>query len=111
MVLCIGFFIIFFSFLENLDIRLEDFISNNLKKVKYLRTPARQGLIRARMFGANHAHGKVSPSKIKNKYTSTCSNNNPKSKIRTLKTGKSSLTCSSYSALIYIYFYEQVIVF
>lgn len=47
------------SDLENLSCEIKSYVEKNLKKVKYIRTPSRHGLIRARMFGANQASGQV----------------------------------------------------
>ena len=47
------------SDLENLSCQVKVYVEENLKKVKYIRTPSRQGLIRARMVGANQSKGQV----------------------------------------------------
>jgi hypothetical protein len=46
-------------FSENLSCQVKAYVEENLKKVKYIRTPSRQGLIRARMVGANQSKGQV----------------------------------------------------
>jgi polypeptide N-acetylgalactosaminyltransferase len=47
------------SDLPDLGQQLKDYISTNLPKVRLLRTQRREGLIRARIFGADHASGDV----------------------------------------------------
>ncbi|XP_052096242.1 polypeptide N-acetylgalactosaminyltransferase 11-like [Mytilus californianus] len=47
------------SDLDNLSCQIEAYVKNNLHKVRYMRTATRQGLIRARMYGANQAEGEV----------------------------------------------------
>ncbi|XP_063420972.1 polypeptide N-acetylgalactosaminyltransferase 11-like [Mytilus trossulus] len=47
------------SDLDNLSCRIEAYVKNKLHKVRYMRTATRQGLIRARMYGANQAEGEV----------------------------------------------------
>ncbi|XP_062578856.1 polypeptide N-acetylgalactosaminyltransferase 11-like [Saccostrea cucullata] len=47
------------STLDDISCQIETYVNQHLKNVKFVRTPERQGLIRARVFGANHASGKV----------------------------------------------------
>ncbi|XP_071152353.1 polypeptide N-acetylgalactosaminyltransferase 11-like [Mytilus edulis] len=45
------------SDLDNLSCQIEAYVKNKLHKIRYMRTATRQGLIRARMYGANQAEG------------------------------------------------------
>lgn len=49
-----------FFFTGHLGAKLQEYVDLNFSKVKLLRTPQRQGLIRARVYGADHATGEVS---------------------------------------------------
>jgi len=46
-------------FAAHLGEELETYVAENLPQVKVIRTGERQGLIRARIFGADHATGEV----------------------------------------------------
>lgn len=49
-----------YSDIEGLHMDVQKYISENLdSRVKLYKTKRREGLIRARMFGANHSTGKV----------------------------------------------------
>ncbi|KAJ8687555.1 hypothetical protein QAD02_023349 [Eretmocerus hayati] len=48
-----------FSDSESLHNEVDDYVKKNFKKIKYFRTEKREGLMRARIFGAKHATGKV----------------------------------------------------
>ncbi|KAK3092460.1 hypothetical protein FSP39_003078 [Pinctada imbricata] len=47
------------SDIADVGCKVEKYLHKHLPNVKFLRTPERQGLIRARIYGANHASGKV----------------------------------------------------
>lgn len=54
-----------FSDIENLHSEMESYLKENkLDKVKLLKTQQREGLIRARMFGARHSQGDVRKYKV-----------------------------------------------
>lgn len=54
-----------FSDIENLHSEIESYLKENkLDKVKLLKTQQREGLIRARMFGARHSQGDVRKYKV-----------------------------------------------
>lgn len=54
-----------FSDIENLHSEIESYMKENkLDKVKLLKTQQREGLIRARMFGARHSQGDVRKYKV-----------------------------------------------
>ncbi|XP_056007067.1 polypeptide N-acetylgalactosaminyltransferase 11-like [Ostrea edulis] len=44
---------------DDLSCQIETYVNQHLQNVKFVRTPERQGLIRARVFGSHHASGKV----------------------------------------------------
>lgn len=47
------------STLDEVSCQIEAYVNQHLPKVKVVRTPERQGLIRARVYGAHHAKGEV----------------------------------------------------
>lgn len=47
------------SSLDDLSCQIENYVNQHFNNVRLVRTPERQGLIRARVFGANHASGQV----------------------------------------------------
>ena len=49
-----------FLLLDEVSCQIEAYVNQHLPKVKVVRTPERQGLIRARVYGAHHAKGEVS---------------------------------------------------
>lgn len=54
-----------FSDIKNLHSEIESYLKENkLDKVKLLKTQQREGLIRARMFGARHSQGDVRKYKV-----------------------------------------------
>lgn len=54
-----------FSDIENLHSEIESYLKENkLTKVKLLKTKQREGLIRARIFGARHSQGDVRNDKV-----------------------------------------------